>query len=473
MKRKYYYLLLISILLIPNIAYASTYDPIEISIYLFMELFVTIHMSIFVLLPISNIFSKDNTSKLFWKLFFIRIAILLIFDFFITPLIAIFDVFLIFIGAFLIIPICAVITKKSPFQKNQLISNSFLDENNNTINSANGQPSLCRNCNSPLKLGVKYCENCGTKVLNPLGKVMVPADFDNIYSLEEDKLIEEFIKKELVKAEIDVKSKLIPSNILKRKIVLNIIFSFLLFIYISMIFFHFPILTYVIGFIILLVYFTCTKKFNLTKYIKKQLKERPNEKISNIVMQNKTTFVKNDSIKVLLIGIIIAISLSLVIFKDPRIIYEKTDGGYAVRYYIFGLTNFTNATIPEEYNNEKVVSLRGNTFSNMFFLEKVTLPNTIKEIRGQAFKNCINLTDVNIPENLEYLGGGAFQDALKIKSIELPDTLTYLGGEAFSNALKCFTDGISSNCSFKHISNRISSHCHIRYSSREIILNHF
>jgi hypothetical protein len=80
------------------------------------------------------------------------------------------------------------------------------------------------------------------------------------------------------------------------------------------------------------------------------------------------------------------------------------DGGYGVRYYAFGLTNFISATIPEEHNGKPVISLRGNTFSNMFFLKEVKLPDTITEIRGQAFKNCISLKSVNIPKNLEYLG---------------------------------------------------------------------
>lgn len=36
---------------------------------LFMEAFVTIHMSVFVLLPLSKLISKDNSRKIFWTLF--------------------------------------------------------------------------------------------------------------------------------------------------------------------------------------------------------------------------------------------------------------------------------------------------------------------------------------------------------------------------------------------------------------------
>lgn len=48
---------------------------------LFMEAFVSIHMSVFVLLPLSKMISRENSKKIFWILFWIRIAILLCFDF--------------------------------------------------------------------------------------------------------------------------------------------------------------------------------------------------------------------------------------------------------------------------------------------------------------------------------------------------------------------------------------------------------
>ena len=131
---------------------------------------------------------------------------------------------------------------------------------------------------------------------------------------------------------------------------------------------------------------------------------------------------------------LVAVFLPLMIFMTPKIFYEKQGDGYAVRFYAYGLLNYKSATIPEEYKGKKVIALRGNTFSNMYFLEKVTLPDTIKEIRGQAFKYDWKLTEVNMPKSLEYLGGGAFYNCISLKKISLPDTLTYMGGETFYNA---------------------------------------
>ncbi|MDE5889060.1 MAG: leucine-rich repeat domain-containing protein, partial [Bacilli bacterium] len=202
---------------------------------------------------------------------------------------------------------------------------------------------------------------------------------------------------------------------------------------------------YIIGLIILIILKKVTNKFNFIEYLKKELKSRPSEKISNIIMNTKTSMVLDNQKKNRLVFNIIAILLPLVIFINPRIMYEDIEGGYAVRFYAFGLLNFQSAEIPAEHNGKPVISLRGNTFSNMPFLKEVKLPDTIKEIRGQAFKNDLSLTKVNIPTNLEYLGGGAFYNCLYIKEVELPDTLTFLGGESFYNAISLTKVKLSDN----------------------------
>ena len=306
----------------------------------------------------------------------------------------------------------------------------------------------CTKCNSVIKVDDKFCATCGeaitgdnvrveesTENKETTQNVIVKSDnYDPIFKLSEDEMVEEFINRELVKAKIDKNSKLIPFELLKRKRVFNIIFSILLFVFVCMIFFHFPLVTYIVGIFILIIFYKLTRNYDLMSYLKKQLKSRPSEKASNIVMSVKESFVEDKSNKILLFCSLTAILLPLLIFIKPVILYEKMDNGYGVRYYAFGVTNFKTVTIPEKYKGMEVISLRGNTFSNMPFLTEVNLPNTIIEIRGQAFKNDKKLVKVNIPNKLVYLGGGAFYNCKSIKSIELPDTLTYLGGESFYNA---------------------------------------
>lgn len=315
---------------------------------------------------------------------------------------------------------------------------------------------MCKKCNAPINEDDKTCPYCGSSTDDRVMKMkkiehedqsikfqndfslsndmnsLSPKDFDAIYSLPEEEMIEKFLDKEIAKA--NMSPNMIPKDACRRKKITNIILSSLVFIYICLIFFHFPIYTYIIGAILLVIAFVVLSRFNLKKFIVKQVKSRPGEKISNIVMMDKNTLISDNSGTLLIISLLIAIILPLIIFYNPKIIYEEIEGGYAVRYYIFGLSNFKKVEIPEKYNGKDIVSLRGNTFSNMPFLYEVKLPDTIKEIRGQAFYNDASLEIVNMPENLEYLGGGAFYNCISLKSIEFNNNLTYLGGEAFYNA---------------------------------------
>ena len=308
----------------------------------------------------------------------------------------------------------------------------------------------CAACGSVLTFNHKFCSKCGapfsgdnvavernpnaqTSTAQPRKKIVTSSSYDSMFNLAENLMIEEFINRELVKAELDKNSKLIPSDALKRKKIFTVIFAVLLFIYVSLIFFHFPIWTYIIGAILLFIFYKCTTNYTLMKYLKKQLKVRPSEKVSNIVMNAKNTLVTDDSKRVFIIGGVIAIILPMIIFFKPVIMYEKTDNGYGVRYYIYGLSNFTSATIPKTHKGQDVVSLRGNTFSNMYFLKEVKLPDSITEIRGQAFKNDYSLTSVNLPSNLLYLGGETFYNCKSLKSINLPIGISEIKGSTFEN----------------------------------------
>ena len=428
--------LLISIIMFPSIVYAnSVNNTMPISLVLLIEAFVTIHMSLFVLLPLSKLITNGNSKNVFWKLFIIRIILLLFFDLFITTDIYIIDFISVFIGAFILLPIVAIIKKKNPIINSDAINNSVNDDanyqsDNNILN--------CPNCGSPIQSSYSFCTNCGISTITveteTTKNIVSYSNFDPMYNYSEDKLVEEFIKKELNKVNFDMNTTLIPADVLKRKNILSLIFSILVFVFISLIFFHFPIYTYLVGVILLFIFYKVTKQYNILKYLKKEVKARPSEKISNIVMNTKNSLVNDNRKMIRVSSIILAMVIPLIIFMNPRIFYEEVENGYAVRFYTFGLTNYTKAVIPGSYKGKNVISLRGNTFSNMPFLKEVVLPDTIVEIRGQAFKNDKKLVKVNIPIKLEYLGGGAFYNCRSIKEVILPDTLTYMGGETFYNA---------------------------------------
>lgn len=76
-----------------------------------IELFITIHMSLFVLWPLASIFNPDNIREKFLDMSFIRLIILLIIDLF-FPAIAIVDFLAVFFGAFVVVPVAYGINGK-------------------------------------------------------------------------------------------------------------------------------------------------------------------------------------------------------------------------------------------------------------------------------------------------------------------------------------------------------------------------
>ena len=92
-------ILLISLLIMPSLVIAegrSDLTDLPIITAIFVEAFVSIHMSVFVLKPLAELIKPEDSKNYFWKLFGIRAVILLFFDFFITTYIAIIDFLMVF-----------------------------------------------------------------------------------------------------------------------------------------------------------------------------------------------------------------------------------------------------------------------------------------------------------------------------------------------------------------------------------------
>lgn len=415
--------LMLVILLVPSFAFAESHSA-DITSAIGIEIVATVFISVYGLLPLSRLISEKRSGLIFGVIFAIRVFILLVLNIVIADYIAVIDIF---VGVILVFCVRSV-SKKVETKKKLEKSNAIVDS----------QP-ICQKCGSLISNpSNKFCTNCGVNLAlqnNNQGKVIAHTnDYDPMYSAKTDKMLELFIERKIKEMGMEDKIKYVPVEALKRRNILNLIFAFLVFVFTTLIFFHFPVYTYLIGMVILFVFFSLTRKYNLVSYVAKEAKARPSEKITNIIMTVKERLVPNTSPILKYIGIVVAIIVPCIIFLNPRIMYEKTENGYAVRFYTLGVKGFTTAVIPDTYKGEEVVELRGNCFSNMPFLRSVTLPDTITSIRGQAFKNDMMLTNVNLPKNLQYLGGGSFYNCKSLKSIELPDSLTEMGGETFYNA---------------------------------------
>lgn len=427
---------LVLLSLMPSFVFASPGFSLTFGEAFFIENFMTIFMSFFVIYPIAKACAKYGEVKsLFIKLFVIRYALLIFFDLFITPNVAIWDFALVFIGTFIIAPLVTIISRKSA------ATSSVVTSQNSTVFQKSNVKLACANCKTEIFEEDKFCPNCGiamegnnVELIAPEKHIVTPSNFDDIYNLPEEQMLERFLQNEIEKAEIDNNTKLIPKDAVKRKNIMFIILSLLTFVFISLIFFHVGAIYWAIALIIIFIFYKKANSYNLVKFLKKEVKSRPQENISNIVMNVKLTFIKDSSKKVLIGGLIAALLISSIVYLKPHVLYEKSENGYTVRFYTIGLTNFTSVDIPDKHKGQDVVGIRGQVFKNMYALKTVNLPNSITEIRGQAFENDKMLKTINIPSNLTYLGGSAFKNCKSIESIVLPDGLTYIGGEAFQNA---------------------------------------
>lgn len=152
MKKK---LLLLLLCLIPGVVLANNGTSVfPVSYAIFMELFVTIHMTAFVLTPLSKIFGGSKSKELFNILFIGRILLLIYFDFFVSPIVAVADFLAVFIGAFIVVPFSTAMTvpKKAIVKNIDMVSNDKKRE---------FEIVRCSYCGKLSRLDFTTCDSCG------------------------------------------------------------------------------------------------------------------------------------------------------------------------------------------------------------------------------------------------------------------------------------------------------------------------
>ncbi len=261
-----------------------------------------------------------------------------------------------------------------------------------------------------------------------------PATVDPDYLTTEKQIIQNAIEREIVANGYKV-NEITTRGMLGRKLLNAFLFSVITFICLSLYFFHFPTWTYLLEIIVIIVFIKSNSKYSTKDYLAKEVKARPDEKISNIVASILAENVK-DTLFTKLIRIAVVILpfvLVLFVYSEPHFLYEKASDGYHLRFYTQTLSGEDEITVPDEYKGEPITGIRGNVFSNLRKVRKITLPDTIKEIRGKTFKNDTFLEEVNLPAELTYLGGSAFANCEYLEEITIPEGVTEIQGRTFYN----------------------------------------
>lgn len=150
-----------------------------------------------------------------------------------------------------------------------------------------------------------------------------------------------------------------------------------------------------------------------------------------------------------------AVSASAKVYKENGISYEVKHKEAIV---IDAETSGGELVIPSTLGGFKVTGIGNYAFSGRQY-EKVTLPDSIKEIGTDAFRNNEKIKSIQLPANLQYLntrafsgcsalseikfnaklkeiGYRAFSECISLKKVTLPDSLLTVGEEAFERCYK-------------------------------------
>ena len=361
--------------------------------------------------------------------------------------------------------------------------NQSVEVSNAVINNTDIK---CNKCGNILKVTDDFCTGCGQKktlivkptvtnapfvVVDP-AIAALPSASDgsplgavNIfgYGMTEEQMVNDLINKEIAKS--GESSNVTIAAVEKKKNIFTIVYAIILFICVSLFFFHaYTGVLIFVFFIVTIIFINSVRKYDLIKYLNKEIKSRPDEKIGYIVssvMAGKIN--KSKYILFRLLVMIIAVIIPLFIFSKNYVIYEydSTNDGYVIRFYTTTwLENETTLEIPKEYKGEPVVGIRGDVFANVYALKKVVLPDTIKEIRGGAFKNAINLEEINLPEGIPEIKGETFQGCGSLKEITIPDSVTRIGGHAFRGNSSLSKVNISPNSKLTEIGSSAFRECY-------------
>lgn len=72
-------------------------------------------------------------------------------------------------------------------------------------------------------------------------------------------------------------------------------------------------------------------------------------------------------------------------------------------------------------------------FSSCRCIEKLELPDTIKDIGSRAFFNCGKLRSIKLPNNIETIHSGTFRMCKSLQNIIIPEGIKVIGTGAFAD----------------------------------------
>lgn len=109
--------------------------------------------------------------------------------------------------------------------------------------------------------------------------------------------------------------------------------------------------------------------------------------------------------------------------------YQITEEGTIVITNCY--QNATTCDVPAEIDGMPVTEIADSAFSECYFLEAATLPESITSIGRQAFSACTALESIYMPSEIEYMGAGVFDGCSSLRDVVLPSGITELPEATF------------------------------------------
>ena len=108
---------------------------------------------------------------------------------------------------------------------------------------------------------------------------------------------------------------------------------------------------------------------------------------------------------------------------------------YRMLYNLFERDYPIHVVIPQELTYEgktyTVVGIGQRSFKGCYYMQSISLPNTITYIDGGAFMACKNLDHVNIPESVTRIEGSAFAECDRLSYMVIPEGIETLANSMF------------------------------------------
>ena len=118
---------------------------------------------------------------------------------------------------------------------------------------------------------------------------------------------------------------------------------------------------------------------------------------------------------------------------------NSTMNGLIDQYYSTtntAATSIYKARIPKTLKEVNITDsqyLQYGAFYNCYYIEKITLSNSILSIGQKAFYNCTSLNEVILPDEIKYISSSLFYSCKALVNIALPNSVSRIYDNAFTN----------------------------------------